>query len=188
MKKTDNTKSVQKIKSQEVKQLESEIAKLEENIKDLALTIDKVEDEKLEVINQLKRALADYQNLETNTQKRLNLLYLQSKKTLAESLIPIVDDMSMAIKSKEEINFDEKSISWANGVVELLNKLERSLGEIGLKKFIPQKGSKFDPSIHEALTTVEGKTPGEIYDVIQPGYTIDDIVIRPSRVVVTKSK
>lgn len=188
MKDNKNTDSVKNLKGQDVKQLESEIAKLEENIKDLALTIDKVEDEKLEVINQLKRALADYQNLEANTQKRLSLLYLQSRKALAEQLIPIVDDMSMAIKSKEDIKFDEQSISWANGVVQLLNKLERSLTEIGLKKFVPQKGSKFDPAIHEALTTVEGKTPGEIYDVIQPGYMIDDIVIRPSRVVVTKSK
>jgi hypothetical protein len=30
--------------------------------------------------------------------------------------------MSMAVKSKEEVQFDEKNVSWANGVVELFNK------------------------------------------------------------------
>jgi len=188
MKKQENTQGVTKIKDNEIKQLGDEIARLENDIKELVLTIDKVEDEKLEVLNQLKRALADYQNLEANTQKRLNLLFLQSRKSLAEKLIPIVDDMSIALKAKEEIKFDEKSISWANGVTELLSKLERSLEEIGLKKFIPEKGVNFNPSLHEALATVESEKSGLIYDVIQPGYILDNVVIRPSRVVVTKIK
>jgi molecular chaperone GrpE len=186
MTKNRKTQSVSELKSEEVKQLEAEIAKLEGQIGELALSIDKVEDEKLEITNQLKRALADYHNLESNTQKRLSLLYLQSRKTLSEKLIPIVDDMSMAVKSKEEIKFDEKGISWADGVVELLNKLEKSLEEIGLQKYIPEIGSEFDPDKHEALTTIPGKEANRIYDVIQPGYILDDIVIRPSRVVVTK--
>lgn len=183
MKNIKNTKSVTGEKTKE-----REIDKLRDEIQNLALTIDKVEDEKLEIINQLKRALADYQNLEANTQKRVNLLYLQSRKSLAENLIPVVDDLTMAVKSKDGINFDAKSLSWANGVVEILNNLEKSLEEIGLRKFVPEKGSKFEPSIHEALSVIEGDIPGAIYDVIQPGYILDDTVIRPSRVVVTKSK
>ncbi len=186
MKNTKNTKGVEKFNSKELKQLRDEIARLEGKIQELAFIIDKVEDEKLEVINQLKRALADYQNLESNTQKRLNMMYLQARKSLAEELIPIVDDMEMAVKVKERIEFNEKSQSWANGVIELLRNLEKSLEEIGLKKYMPEKDSQFDPSLHEALTVVEGKVPGVIYDVIQPGYLLDDVVIRPSRVVVTK--
>lgn len=186
MSKNTKTQGVSELKSEEVKQLEQEIASLEGDITQLAFTIDKVEDEKLEITNQLKRALADYHNLESNTQKRLNLLYLQARKSLAEKLIPIVDDMSMAVKSKEEVQFDEKNISWANGVVELLNKLEKSLEEIGLKKYIPEVGSVFNPEIHDALTVIPGDTPNTIHDVIQPGYILDDVVIRPSRVVVTK--
>lgn len=166
----------------------NKITELESKLQGLVVAIDKAEDEKLVITNQLKKALADYQNLEANTNKRLHLLYMQSRKSLAEKLIPVVDDLTMAIKSKEEIQFDEKSNSWASGVIGILNNLERSMDEIGLKKFIPQKGIKFDPSIHEALSVIEDKVPGVIYDVIQPGYILDDTVIRPSRVVVTKSK
>lgn len=165
---------------------EQRIEELESKIQELALTIDKVEDEKLEVLNQLKRALADYQNLEANTQKRLNLMYLQSRKSLAEKLIGFVDDLTMAIKSKEEIKFGKQGDAWAMGVVEILNNLEKSLMDIGLKKYIPEKGSKFDPAIHEALSVIQGEVPGVIFDVIQPGYILDETVIRPSRVVVTK--
>lgn len=186
MTKNRKTQSVSELKSEEVKQLEAEIAKLEGQIGELALSIDKVEDEKLEITNQLKRALADYHNLESNTQKRLSLLYLQSRKSLSEKIIPVVDDISMALKSKEEIKFNEESISWVNGVTEVLNNLEKSLEEIGLQKYTPEIGSEFNPEKHEALTTVPGEKPNTIYDVIQPGYILDDIVIRPSRVVVTK--
>ena len=183
MKNIKNTKSVTE-KNTEKKEIEN----LRNEIQNLAFTIDKVEDEKQEIINQLKRALADYQNLEANTQKRTTLLYMQSRKSLAEKLIPVVDDLTMAVKSKSEIDFDEKSLAWANGVVEILSNLEKSLEEIGLKKYIPEKNSKFEPSIHEALSVIDGDIPGVIYDVIQPGYILDDTVIRPSRVVVTKNK
>ncbi len=187
MKKNVDTQGVINKNSEEVKQLQGEIAKLEAQIGELASVIDKVEDEKLEITNSLKRALADYQNLEANTQKRLNLLYLQSRKSLAEKLIPIVDDMYMAVKAKEELTFDEKGESWSNGVKELLSKIERSLEGLGLRKFVPSKGEKFDPTIHEALAVVENDSAGIVFDCIQPGYILDDVVIRPSRVVVTKS-
>ncbi len=183
MKNIKNTKSVIEKKTEK-----KEAEELRNSIEELALTIDKVEDEKLEIVNQLKRALADYQNLEANTQKRLTLLYMQSRRGLAEKLIPIVDDLTMAVRSKENIKFDQQGESWANGVVEILSNLEKSLEEIGLKKYLPEKGSKFEPNIHEALSVIEGEVPGVIYDVIQPGYILDDTVIRPSRVVVTKSK
>lgn len=182
MKKKNNTESVPEGNTLKKEQ------DFEKRIQELVLSIDKVEDEKLEIINQLKRALADYHNLEANTQKRVSLLYMQSRKSLVEKLIPIIDDLSMALKSKEEIEFDEKTLSWANGIMAILSNLERSLEEIGMKKYIPQKGSKFDSSLHEAVSVIDGDIPGVIYDVIQPGYFLDETVIRPSRVVVTKNK
>ena len=186
MTKNKNTEGVSKFKSEEIKQLEGEIARLEMAIKELVVNIDTVEDEKLEIINQLKRALADYHNLESSIQKRLSLLYFQSRKSLAEKLIPVIDDMSMAVKSKEEIIFNTESVSWADGVVELLGNLEKGLEEIGLKKYIPEIGSVFNPEMHEALTVVPGEKSNTIYEVIQPGYILDDTVIRASRVIVIK--
>lgn len=160
---------------------------LRDQLQKLVFDMDKVEDEKLEILNQLKRSLADYQNLEANTQKRLTQLYMQSRKTLAEKLIPAVDDLTMAIKSKEGIDFGQQGQSWVEGVEAILNNFEKGLSEIGLRKYIPEINSKFDAHLHEAITTVPGKEEGLIYDVIQPGYILDDIVIRPSRVVVTKN-
>jgi molecular chaperone GrpE len=159
---------------------------LELEIQNLAEIIDTLEDEKLEITNQLKHALADYQNLEKNTEKFLKLRFLQTKKNLAKDLIPITDSLSIALKSKDELILDEKTKAWVDGISASIENLEKVLADMGLTMFVPEKGEKFDSEIHEAVTTVEGKEKGLIFDTLQPGYYLDNIVIRPARVVVTK--
>ena len=159
---------------------------LEKKIRELALTIDEVEDEKLIVENQLKKALADYHNLRKNSEKRDEMRFFQVKRKLFEDLIPSLDAVRMAIKTGEEIKFEEKSESWKEGVIAVLEKINRSMEEIGLQQYVPVRGDSFDNEIHEAIATVEEGEKGKIYDVVQPGYILDEKVIRPARVVVSK--
>lgn len=156
-------------------------------VNEFAKTVDKLEDEKLLIENQLKRALADYQNLEKSTQKRIGIMEFQSRKNLSEKFLPILDSLTMAIQAKEELkDIDEKSESWIEGITAILENLEKAFDEIGLKKYIPIKGDEFDPSLHEAITTVSEGEKDRIYDLTQPGYMLDDMVIRPARVIVSK--
>ena len=159
---------------------------LENQIQELANLIDTLEDEKLEITNQLKRALADYQNLEKNTDKLTRLRFLQTKKNLAEDLIPVIDSLNIALKSRQELDLDEKTNSWVDGIVASIENLEKVMNEMGLEKFVPDKGEKFNSDIHEAVTTVQEGKKDHIFDVIQPGYRLDNVVIRPARVVVSK--
>ena len=159
---------------------------LEKKIRELALTIDEVEDEKLIVENQLKKALADYHNLLKNSEKRDEMRFFQVKRKLFEDLIPSLDAVRMAIETGEEIKFEEKSESWKEGVIAVLEKINKSMEEIGLQQYVPVKGDSFDNEIHEAIATVEEGEKGKIYDVVQPGYILDEMVIRPARVVVSK--
>ena len=155
-------------------------------IKELALTIDKLEDEKLVIQEQMLRALADYQNLVKDSEKRNELRYFQLKKSLSESVIPSLDALNLAIKTSKNLKLDEQSKSWLDGILATIQTLEKSFAEIGIKQFLPAKGDKFDPAIHEAVATVEGGKSGEIYDLVQPGYILDNTVIKPARVVVSK--
>ena len=80
----------------------------------------------------------------------------------------------------------DQAQAWMSGTDSLFSSLNKSLEEFGLKQYIPEKGEKFDPNIHEAVTTIEQGNSGEIYDLIQPGYILDSTVIRPARVVLSK--
>ncbi len=159
---------------------------LEEKLRQLALDIDKVEDEKLEIQNQLKKALADYHNLLRDVGKRQELQFFQLKKTLCEDVIPSLDAIYLAIKSGEEMKLGEKEKAWMDGIAGILENLEKSFERIGLKQYWPQKGENFDSSVHEAVAVVEQGESGKIFDVLQPGYTLDDTVVRQARVVVSK--
>ena len=168
------------------KQNKNEIDELQKQIQELALTIDKVEDEKLEITNQLKRALADYQNLEKGVDKLILNRFTQTKKKLAENIIPVVDALTMALQAQENLKLDENTKAWVEGITQTISNLEKVFVDIGLNKYVPNKGDKFDPNIHEALTTIEQGEKGCIFDVIQPGYILDNSVIKPARVVVSK--
>ncbi len=163
-----------------------ECVELTKQINELALNIDKVEDEKLVIENQLKKALADYQNLSNNSERRNELRFFQTRKNLAESVIPSLDSLTLAIDASKDMNLDEKGKSWLGGITAIFQSLNRSFEDFGLKQYLPEKGTKFDPNIHEAVAMVEEGTSGEIYGLAQPGYILDNTVIRPARVVVSK--
>ena len=48
------------------------------------------------------------------------------------------------------------------------------------------KGEAFDPEQHEAIaqTPVEGAESGTVVEVYQPGYRLNETVLRPAKVVV----
>ena len=155
-------------------------------IQELALAIDKLEDEKLVIKEQMLRALADYQNLVKNSEKRNEIRYFQLKKSLSESVIPSLDALNLAIKASKQLKLDEQTRSWLDGILATIQTLEKSFSEVGIKQYLPTKGDKFDPAIHEAVAIVEDGKSGEIYDLVQPGYILDNTVIKPARVVVSK--
>jgi molecular chaperone GrpE len=178
MTKKNNKKAEKKKKTQE------EDLKLQ--IQELAEAIDTLEDEKLEITNQLKHALADYQNLEKNTEKLTKLRFLQTKKNLAEDIIPVIDALTIALKTREELDLKDKTKAWIDGICASIEELEEVLIDMGLIKFLPEKGEKFNPDVHEAVTTVNEGKKDHIFDVLQPGYKLDNVLIRPARVVVSK--
>ena len=58
----------------------------------------------------------------------------------------------------------------------------------GVKKLEPTEG-KFDPNFHEAMFEAEipGKNAGEIIQLVEPGYILNDRLLRPARVGVSKA-
>ena len=57
----------------------------------------------------------------------------------------------------------------------------------GVEAFDPT-GEKFDPQLHEALSTAagRGRRAGTVVEVVQKGYRLGDQLLRPARVVVSK--
>lgn len=161
------------------------IDELEEKVRMLALTIDTVEDEKLVVEEKLKKALADYHNLERNNERRNELRLIQLKKDLASSLINLMDDIYYGLNAREKLEVPENVTSWVDGLVASMSKMSNVLSELGISLMEVTTGDEFDSNKHEAIAMTKGGKKGSIIEVVQPGYIMDDQVIRPAKVVVS---
>ncbi|HRI05628.1 MAG TPA: nucleotide exchange factor GrpE [Candidatus Dojkabacteria bacterium] len=168
--------------------LTKKIELLESEIKELATTIDKVEDEKLVIENQMKKALADYSNLERDIEKRVEIRSVQTKLQIAQTMLNVLDDISFAMSNSEKLELSDESKRWVEGVKATLFDIEKAVAQFGIVKMEINKGDSFDSSRHEALGTVSEGVDGTIYDIVQPGFMFNDVIVRPARVIISKSK
>lgn len=77
--------------------------------------------------------------------------------------------------------------SWAQGVLHVSRQFERLLQNYDITP-INTVDEKFNPTLHEALAKVRVKDTesGHVVEIMQPGYKMRDIVLRPAKVKVTE--
>ncbi|MBI2085861.1 nucleotide exchange factor GrpE [Candidatus Daviesbacteria bacterium] len=147
----------------------------------------KVEHEDLR--NQLKRAVADYHNLEKRVQEGRSELTKWGTGELLVRLLPTLDHLEQALAGAGE---GEKQSGWFRGVELAVKELNQVLQSEGLEQIGADPDSigadgQFDPNLHEALDTQVGED-NKILKVIKKGYTLNGKVLRPAGVIVGKSE
>ncbi len=124
--------------------------------------------------NQLKRALADYQNLEKRIVAEKSEWIKMANKDLILRLLPGLDSLILAKKHTKD-----------EGVIVSIKHFLDALEAEGIKK-IETEGQEFDPNTMEVVSTTEGKE-NMVVDELRAGYTLYGTVIRPAQVVVGKN-
>jgi len=101
---------------------------------------------------------------------------------LFKELIPIFDNLKRAL---EDPSSDTKSLKEG---LEMILKQFSSFLEKEKVEPIKAVGEKFDPTVHEALTSEESDEHDEntIISEFVKGYTINNRVLRPSQVIISK--
>jgi molecular chaperone GrpE len=121
--------------------------------------------------NQLKRALADYQNLEKRIAEEKNIWIKVANKNLLLKLLPGLDSLILADRHTQD---EGVKLS----IKHFLNILENE----GVKK-IETVGKDFDPNLMEAVGTVQGEE-NKVIEEARSGYMLFDLVLRPAQVIV----
>ncbi len=124
--------------------------------------------------NQLKRALADYQNLEKRVAEEKSSWIKAANKDLLLKLLPGLDSLILAEKHTRD-----------EGVKLSIKHFLDILEQDGVKK-IETVGLDFDPNFMEAVSTADGEE-GKVVEEIRAGYTLFGQVLRPAQVVVGKA-
>ena len=133
---------------------------------------------------QLLRVQAEMQNYKRRTEQRLGEWQMNAARDLVQKLLPIVDDFDILFDHHKNEN---ETIS-VKGVAMIYNKLMSALKEMGLKP-IEAAGKPFDPNIHEAIMAeaTDDIEEGCIVKVWQKGYTFNDALMRPAKVITAKA-
>ncbi len=98
-------------------------------------------------------------------------------------LLSVKDSLDAAL-TVENANID----SYKNGVELTQKQLINVFEKFGIHE-IKALGEKFDPNQHQAISMVESEEePNKILTVLQKGYLLNERVIRPALVTVSKSK
>ena len=130
-----------------------------------------------------QRAQADLVNYRNRAIQELE----ESKRTvqfgLLSRFISVVDDLERAMENLPE----ESQNEWSEGIALVLRNLEKILELEGVVQ-IESLGKPFDPKEHEALLYEENTEieDGQIVSVILQGYRLNERIIRPARVTVSK--
>jgi molecular chaperone GrpE len=156
---------------------------VEQDLEDLLADAEQKKDEYLELA---KRTQADFENFRKRMSAEVQAASVRSKAQLAAEVAPVLDDLERALEAAGLDPEGDSEDGLAHGVLLVFRGLRETLKRNGIEQVDP-KGEKFDPNLHEALSTmaVEGTEPGVVVEVMQKGYRFEEQLIRPARVVVS---
>jgi len=149
-------------------------------------------DEELKLLkDQLLRVLAESENVRKRAQREKEDASRFAIANFARDLLTVADNLTRALENIPSDTREENDPLKA--IVEGIKITERELNNVlerhGVKKISPL-GEQFDHNYHQAMFEEEHTEyqPGQVTQVLQTGYVLNDRLLRPALVGVAKSK
>jgi len=139
----------------------------------------KIEKECSDFKDKYQRALADYQNLIKRQIKEKEELVRYSNEQLIKEVIPIFDNLKIAMSHVSEADKDSK---WVQGVGYVVKQFREVLSDNNVEEIKVDK--IFNPETMEAIDGNGEKVKKEV----KSGYTLNGKVIIPSSVILENSE
>ncbi len=159
--------------SEEVEVEEAEVAE------EAAPSEPTAEDKLAELENRYLMLSAEYDNFRKRTAKEKEALYADAVADVSSKWLDIIDNIDRAIDSSKDIN--ESNYEQIAQGIELIGKGAGDiLTKIGITEIECERGTDFDPNLHEAVMHIEDEELGEqqVSQVFKKGYIYKDKVIR----------
>ena len=143
--------------------------------------------ERDEYLDLAKRTKADFENYRKRMASEVQAATGRGKAEVIREVVVILDDLERAIQAAGLDPEGDSEDGLSHGVLLVFRRLRETLTRNGVEPLDPE-GDKFDPTLHEALSTVAsvGVESGTVVEVMQKGYRLGEQLIRPARVVVSE--
>lgn len=151
-------------------------------IKKLREKIKKLEAEKQEYLDLSQRTRADYANFKKEVETNRVTDRKFATKKFIEELLPVLDAYDMAKGNIEA--WEKVDANWRMGIEYIFGQFRTVLENEGVTQF-GKIGDSFDPNLHESMEMVKVTNESEndkIVSILQSGYKMNDMILRPARV------
>lgn len=153
----------------------------ESELEALNVALAEAEARAAEYLDGWQRARAEFANYRRRQEQQRKQMNVTAKANVLMHLLPVMDDLKRALEAVPEEIEDNP---WVSGVEQVQRKWQGALEREGLCALPVTAGDTFDPNIHEALThEPSGEVEaGKVIEVVQPGYQVDGVILRPALV------
>jgi molecular chaperone GrpE len=154
---------------------------------DLVLLLEDARAKADEHWNQLLLAKAETENVRRRAKQDTENAHKYGLEKFALELLPVKDSLEMGLAAVES-NGDEAIANLKEGTELTLKMLTSAMEKFGIEALNPM-GDTFDPALHQAMTMQESAEhkPNTVIAVMQKGYQLNERLIRPAMVVVSKA-
>jgi len=132
------------------------------------------------------RAQAELENIRRRAERDLENAHKYALEKFFLELLPVKDSLELGLVAAREGNADLDKL--IEGSALTLKMLEGLMLKFGVCDIHPLD-EPFNPELHQAMSLLESpdKAPNTVVAVMQKGYTLNDRLIRPAMVVVSKT-
>jgi molecular chaperone GrpE len=133
----------------------------------------------------MARALRDLEAAKARVERDARRVHDETRSKLVAELLPVLDNLDRTIRAVS----DGRSGALVEGVRLVRTQLESVLRGYGVQR-IDAVGTRFDPSVHDAIHVAPVRDPTDhamVLDETEPGYRFGDRLLRPAKVVVGRA-
>ena len=133
--------------------------------------------EEHDLVLDLKRVQAEYANYRRRTEEQREVEIARAKGSVAKGMLPVLDDLDRAEKHGDPEE--------GTPLAAIADKIRTVVARLGVERY-GEAGEAFDPQQHEAIfqAPTPGTTEATILEVVEVGYRLGDLELRPAKVVV----
>jgi len=143
----------------------------------------RVEAERADLLDQLSRRQADFDNYRKRTERERQDTYHKMVGDVVGRLLPVLDNLRRALdtEASQQAGESEEFRHFLQGVELIYKQLTDVLESLGLQP-VPAVGQPFDPHVHEAVITeqTEDYEPDTVIQELVRGYRLGDKLLRPA--------
>ena len=182
----DNNETPEQVSEEIVQQVQEDEAILsspEKNADSLEAQLEDAQAKAAENWEQYLRAKAEMDNLRRRNAKDVENAQKYGIEKFVSELLPVLDSMVMGLTIE-----DASAESQREGMKLTMSMLEKMMEKLGIEEIDPLN-EKFDADKHQAMTVQPAADvePNTVIAVMQKGYALNERLIRPAMVMVSKA-